>query len=576
MRLSLGMQDETMLSRSDRLLQRWYPLGVVAALLFILYCNIYLWFFLPFDDFTYGWRPDSRLYVFEVLPDSTAAPFLQVGDRLLAVDGRPVQRMRALYLPPLRGEHEYVVERAGRRLTYRIPTISQPPSYLLETLAPAGVIALVSWLLGAVLLYFAEPENVQARRAGAVFVLGAVALMGVQAGLEGVPGAWIAGHVLIFFLPPGFLYLGLIPRIKPLTARRRRLLTWLLLPATLLALAGVYEVLFLFPQPTSFQDLTGVSLYALGLLLSALGLVAIVVTLAWRVRRLPSGAYLRQQLTILLAFIALGILPAALLTFIPRALFDAVLLPFPLAILLLLLVPAGYFYVIFRRGFLGLDLLFGRLLRLIVLFLLAYGFYAGGSAAAAARAGPGGGSEPGAGDDLFSAGAGAGGVGQPAGGRSRPAPGLWPGAPDRAVAGGLRRVAGGAAGAGHAGQHRQRARRRAQHPPGAALRPHRRRAAANRSGHRPGRGGSPAAAGGSRARAPRAARRRAGRRRARAALRRPALGGAAAAPAAARGARRAAGPGPSRPRRLLQRPPGGPPGPGGGAPRRGQRQHHPL
>jgi hypothetical protein len=77
-----------------------------------------------------------------------------------------------------------------------------------------------------------------------------------------------------------------------------------------------------------------------------------------------------------LAFFGLGILPTVLLTFVPAAFFDVPLLPFEVAITLMLLIPAGYLFVIYRRGFLGLDLFFSRSLHLILLTLVVFGFYA--------------------------------------------------------------------------------------------------------------------------------------------------------------------------------------------------------
>ena len=50
-----------------------------------------------------------------------------------------------------------------------------------------------------------------------------------------------------------------------------------------------------------------------------LGLIACIIILAWRVVRLPRSSYLRQQLVILLVFIAAGVLPSVLLTIYRRA-----------------------------------------------------------------------------------------------------------------------------------------------------------------------------------------------------------------------------------------------------------------
>jgi signal transduction histidine kinase len=91
---------------------------------------------------------------------------------------------------------------------------------------------------------------------------------------------------------------------------------------------------------------------------------------------MPSSSYQRQQARILVIFMAIGVLPAVLLTIIPRALFDVVFLPFPLAISLLGFIPAGYFYVIYRRGLLGLDIIFSQtavFMVLALLMLLVYG-----------------------------------------------------------------------------------------------------------------------------------------------------------------------------------------------------------
>jgi signal transduction histidine kinase len=215
-------------------------------------------------------------------------------------------------------------------------------------------------------------------RVGFVFLLAAMVLIGIQASLEGVPGAWLAGHVLIYFLAVAWIYLGIVPRTEPVKHRTRQIFRLLLGVATLLGLVAVYEVLVLFPQATSVQEQVGISLYSLSFILSALGLITCVFILVWRSMRLPVDSYLRQQVLILLFFFALGILPTMFLTVIPRALVDQVLLPFPVAISLMVLVPAGYLFVIYRRGFLGLDIFFSRIIYLSALSLVVFGFYASG------------------------------------------------------------------------------------------------------------------------------------------------------------------------------------------------------
>jgi signal transduction histidine kinase len=151
-----------------------------------------------------------------------------------------------------------------------------------------------------------------------------------------------------------------------------------LIAAIGLTLVAVSEILLLFPRGQSLKELTGISAYSSGFLLSGLGLVAFVFILGWRTHALPQTSYLRQQLLILLVFVAIGVVPIVFLTILPRVLLDTILLPFPVAIALMIFVPAGYLFVIYRRGFLGLDLFFSRSIYLALLSLFVFGFYASG------------------------------------------------------------------------------------------------------------------------------------------------------------------------------------------------------
>lgn len=174
------------------------------------------------------------------------------------------------------------------------------------------------------------------------------------------------------------MYLGFIPRIQPLPLSISRLFKILILLGITLAVMATVEVLYFFPQATSFQEVFGISLYSLGFLFSGIGLLSSVVILAVRAAHMPRASYLRQQILILLVFIGTAILPSVLLTIVPQALFGVALLPFPAAISLMVLIPAGYLFVIYRKGLLGLDLFFSRTIYLVLLSLSVFGFYAGG------------------------------------------------------------------------------------------------------------------------------------------------------------------------------------------------------
>jgi len=352
--------------------------AAAAALLFILYCSIYLWFYVPYEDFTAVWRPDSRLVVASVPEESLAAPYLQAGDKVVAVGGQPLLRMRPIYPLPLQTYYDYTIHRDGAESIVSIPFSRQVTPLALHLRLPPVVLALLGWLVGAVLLLFAKRDSLQAIHVGYIFLFSAVVGASIQAALYGVPGAWVSGHVLIFFLLPSWVYLGFIPRNDSLPRPVRVLLAMLSALSGLLAVAAAYEYLYLFTRLSSVSEIVGVSLYSLGLLLSGLGLLACVLILTWRVLTMPQASYLRRQLLILLLFIGTGTLPAVLLTIVPRALFDVTPLPFPIAIALMSLIPAGYMFVIYRRGFLGLDLLFSRVIYFVLLWMFGFGFFTTG------------------------------------------------------------------------------------------------------------------------------------------------------------------------------------------------------
>ncbi|MCA9928356.1 MAG: hypothetical protein KC419_07765, partial [Anaerolineales bacterium] len=367
------MQTDIVISRLDRWLYRGRFVLSAFALLFILYCTIYLWFYVPYGGPLTQWQPDSQLVVLDVQPDSP----LQVGDTIIQIEGQLPVRMRPIYPLPLRDSYELTVQRGAETITQAVTVAAPLNADIVSSYLPATLIAFIGWLVGTIMLFWAKVENKQAVHVGLIFLLGGVVLSGVQASLEGAPGAWIGGHVLIFWQFLAWVYLATIPRDRPLSRHIRRWLGTLAIAATLLGGTAVYEVLILFPSSTSFRELVDIGLCEVGLFLAAFGLVVCIALLINRVWRLPAQSFLRQQLIILIVFMSTGILPIILFTIVPRVLTNSVLLPFPVAIGLLIFIPLGYLFVIYRNGFLGLDLIFSRVLYLVLLSLTVYSFYIG-------------------------------------------------------------------------------------------------------------------------------------------------------------------------------------------------------
>lgn len=353
---------------------------ILCTLIFFLYINIFMWFFTPFTYHEYVWRPDSRAIISQVMDNSPVAQLLLPGDQLVAVDNRPVRRMQLMYPLPLKTEYQFTIMREGELNEVIVPVAAQPNALGVGHRLPAGILAFAGWLMGSVILWFAQRDNRQALYVGSVFLLAATTLIGIQGSLFGIPGAWVGGHLLIFPLAVGWVYLGLVPYQEPLSGSLARFLQQLFVVALGLSIMALVEGLVLFPNATSVQELTGISLYSLGFLLSASALLIAVVILVARTIRLPKDSYQRQQLYILAIFMSIGVLPTVLLTIIPRAIFDVVFIPFPLAISLLIFIPIGYFYIIYRRGMLALDIIFSQtavfmLLALGLLFVYGIGLY---------------------------------------------------------------------------------------------------------------------------------------------------------------------------------------------------------
>ena len=86
---------------------------LIATLLFLGYANVYMWQFIPFADFQFHWRPDSRLRIRLIPSDSLVADVLQAGDIVTAIDDNPVYRGRILYTVPVKSTYLYSVERNG-------------------------------------------------------------------------------------------------------------------------------------------------------------------------------------------------------------------------------------------------------------------------------------------------------------------------------------------------------------------------------------------------------------------------------------------------------------------------------
>jgi len=342
---------------------------------FLVYLNIYYWLLTPFTDFDFNWNPDSQLKISTVPPESLAAPFLQRGDRVLAIDGKIVHPTKNIYATPIKPSYKFTIQREKDILTFDIPFSTTPSPFAISFRLPAGILTLIFWLAGSIILYFARSDDTVAIHVGYIFILAAVVIMGIQAALHNVPGAWLV-RLLLFFPNVGWVYLGFVPRTTNFPVKAQILFKWLIALATLLNFVAFVEAAFLFPRLLSIEEIVGVSIYDLGFLTGGLGFLSTLLILIYRAMKMPTSLQ-KQQTRILLLCIGIAILPGVLFSVLPLVLLQTIIIPFPITISLFILIPAAYFFVIYRKGNFRLDIIFSRLIMFVTLavsMLAVYGF----------------------------------------------------------------------------------------------------------------------------------------------------------------------------------------------------------
>lgn len=360
----------------NMLLYRGCKAAAFIAFLFGLYLNVYGWFFVPFADFGFYWRPEHQLKISVVDEDSLANPALQVEDEVLAIDGKPIHRSATVFTGTTQSSYQYTIRRGNDIQVAEVPFSAQPTEIGLSYRLPTGLLTLAFFVVGTAIFYFATEDNRVAIRVGYIFVVQAVAILGLQMELISVPGAWTS-RLLWYVSGLTIPYLGLVPRNESLSPRVRQVFKWSTMTGLMLGIAAFLEAALLFPRFMSIEQLLGVGLYELALFIGGTGWLVAFVLLAVRARKILS-AYDKQQIQVLLFVMGLAILPVTVLTVLPRVLFGEPFLPFPVAILLFVLVPAGYFFVIYRRGYLGLDVVFSKMVIFVTLAIAMVAVYGSG------------------------------------------------------------------------------------------------------------------------------------------------------------------------------------------------------
>ncbi|MFQ5433537.1 MAG: hypothetical protein ACE5FD_01540 [Anaerolineae bacterium] len=150
---------ENPLTQLERLRQHARIPVIVITLALILYHTIYLLLFVPLYDIYFSWGQDDVVIVTAVPDHSTAAPYLQAGDKILEADGRPMYW--TLWQPqyePGKAAYEHTVQRGDEQFTVSIP-VAEPSLKFVRERITIGAVSLLAWLIGTFIFLFATPQN---------------------------------------------------------------------------------------------------------------------------------------------------------------------------------------------------------------------------------------------------------------------------------------------------------------------------------------------------------------------------------------------------------------------------------
>lgn len=335
------------------------PLGL-GSLLILIYLLVG-WLFLkpPYSAEAY-WRTDGIARLDEPVPPEhivgrSPITSTQPGDELIAIDGAPYQLsdLQFHYGPPAE-YHTYEFRRGDLRYTIRIASGERSVDGLLDVLVNSGIF-LVMWVLGFLIILFASVNDDAAWLVGLVWIgfsLAGAAYMSMPD--PAVPGTRLIFEVITPFLIVGYIQTAFLPGRADL--KHKTAFHFLYGLAIVLASLAFLEIFLLNPQRNwgmlfSYpgSDEWPNILYPLYYNLGLLGMCSMPVILAFRSWRLPSGSA-RRQVRILLA----ATIPILLPLLVPNDTLYLLSLP------LILFLPAGYGYVIYRHRYLQLDVFVSR------------------------------------------------------------------------------------------------------------------------------------------------------------------------------------------------------------------------
>ena len=342
---------------------------LVACLVAMLNLGFILWslrFSIQRPDAGATWSYNNGR-VLQIDPDGPAAGRLQVGDRILAVDGLSIREARGFPGRNVGDELNLEVLRGGSSLPV-VLRLARPGLLIqMDRITPL-LLALAFWVVGSL-----AALRDRSRNRWWMFLFGQTACACLATGALSASGPqwtiWAFGF-LLWWAGPLTVHVHLWLFRRTPTAVLDRLLPGLYGVAALLALAGTYGRI----REVSTAAIQAVEYAWLGL---NFALVVVVVASGYLGRSRNRVAANRMGILALLALV--GILPLLVLSLLPEALFGYTLLPYELSFIALLLIPTGYGLALFNDEFSGkmrfLGHTFGYIICLFILVAAYLGIY---------------------------------------------------------------------------------------------------------------------------------------------------------------------------------------------------------
>lgn len=298
-----------------------------------------VWLRLQFSYDGALWSNKSGL-VTRVDPSGPAADLLEEGDRILAIDGKPISQVTSLYFGKESGYPvSFSIERQGVRQNIDLFLAEPPWNVLITTLLPL-LVGLFFWVTGVIILVF-QQNNFPAQLFTVICLLGSSLLAVGSVSLIGPAQAKLLFYILLWWVAPLLFHFHLLFPVSRSTKFLRALRTSFY---GIAALGTVMDLVF--ESVIVNAGFAYPAFYFFRRMWLALGFCGAVFLLIWFYRKEPTGATRSQVGVVALG----GTLAFALFlsfTLMPEALFGKQILPYDVSFLFLLAMPISYGYAIF-------------------------------------------------------------------------------------------------------------------------------------------------------------------------------------------------------------------------------------